>query len=162
LILEFKEKAARYQEELQDWKERKKKAKDDGEDLGEAPEPPILQRVVCSDTTIEKLAEILDENPRGTLLARDELAGWLGSFSRYKAKGAGSDVPNWLEMFRAGTVVVDRKTGEKKTLFVHRAAVSVAGGIQPGVLAKAQTPELLDAGLAARLLMAMPPKLPKV
>src|SRR5262245_2632461 len=64
-------------------------------------------------------------------------------------------------MFRAGTVVVDRKTGERTTLFVHRAAVSVTGGVQPGVLARALTQDFLDAGLAARLLMAMPPKLPK-
>src|SRR5262249_21149401 len=64
-------------------------------------------------------------------------------------------------MFRAGTIIVDRKTAERQTLYVHRAAVSIAGGIQPGVLASALTPEFLDAGLAARLLMAMPPKLPK-
>src|SRR5262249_9743243 len=69
--------------------------------------------------------------------------------------------PNWLEMHRAGTVIVDRKSGERKTLFVQRAAISVTGGIQPGVLARALTPEFLDAGLAARLLMGMPPKLPK-
>ena len=47
------------------------------------------------------------------------------------------------------------------TLFIPRAAVSVTGGIQPGVLAHALTPEFLDAGLAARLLVTMPPKLPK-
>src|SRR5262249_56459517 len=64
-------------------------------------------------------------------------------------------------MFRAGTIIVDRKTAERQTLYVHRAAVSIAGGIQPGVMASALTPEFLDAGLAARLLMAMPPKLPK-
>src|SRR5262249_29981711 len=36
--------------------------------------------------------------------------------------------------------------------------VSITGGIQPGVLARALTPDFLDSGLAARLLMAMPPK----
>src|SRR5262249_50060623 len=124
-------------------------------------EEPVLRRVVCSDTTIEKLAEILEDNPRGTLVARDELAGWLGSFSRYKGKQGGTDLPNWLEMYRAGTVIVDRKTAERRTLFISRAAVSITGGIQPGVLARALTPEFLDAGLAARLLMALPPKQPK-
>src|SRR5262249_17757981 len=87
---------------------------------------------------------------------------WLGSFTRYKGNNGSSDLPNWLEMFRAGTVVVDRKTGTRPTLFVQNAAVSVAGSIQPGVLARALTPEFLDAGLGARLLMAMPPKLPKL
>ena len=39
-----------------------------------------------------------------------------------------------------------------------RAAVSVCGTIQPGTLARALTQDYLDAGLAARLLLAMPPK----
>jgi hypothetical protein len=121
----------------------------------------VLRRVICSDTTIEKLAEILEDNPKGTLVARDELAGWLGSFTRYKGKAGGTDLPNWLEMHRAGTVIVDRKTGERRTLFIQRAAVCVTGGIQPGALARNLTPEFLDSGGAARLLMAMPPKLRK-
>jgi DNA polymerase I-like protein with 3'-5' exonuclease and polymerase domains len=162
LLVEFKAAAAAYQQELADYKAAKKLFdKKEGPDPGDPPEPPVLQRVICSDTTIEKLAQILEDNPRGTLVARDELAGWLGSFCRYKGKGGGTDLPNWLEMYRAGTVVVDRKTGDRPTLFIPHAAVSIAGGIQPGVLVRALTPEFLDAGLAARLLMAMPPKLPK-
>jgi hypothetical protein len=121
--------------------------------------PAGPERVVCSDTTIERLAEILEDNPRGILMARDELAGWLGSFTRYRQ--AGSDLPNWLEMWQAGTIVVDRKTTERKNVVVERAAVSLTGGIQPGVLARALSSDFLDAGLAARLLMAMPPRLPK-
>jgi DNA polymerase I-like protein with 3'-5' exonuclease and polymerase domains len=158
LLQKFKEAMAQFEEELAQWEAEKKKR--DGEP-GEKPQPPILPRVVCSDTTIEKLAEILEDNERGTLAARDELAAWLASFTRYKGRQGGSDLPNWLELHRAGTIVVDRKTGERRTLFVSRAAVSVTGGIQPGVLARTLTPEFLDAGLAARVLMAMPPKLPK-
>jgi hypothetical protein len=120
-----------------------------------------LQRVIVGDTTIEKLGEILEDNPRGTLVARDELAGWIGSFTRYKGKAGGSDVQNWLEVHRAGTVLIDRKTGERRTLFIKRAAASVTGGIQPGVLAKALTADLLDSGLAARLLPCWPPRKPK-
>jgi hypothetical protein len=157
LLAEYREEIRRYQEELASYKEEKRQ----GGDVGPPPEPPILRRVVCSDTTIEKLAEILEDNQRGTLVARDELAGWLGSFCRYKGKAGGTDLPNWLEMFRAGTIIVDRKTGERRTLFVHRAAASVTGGIQPGILVRAMTAEFLDAGLGARLLMAMPPKMPK-
>jgi hypothetical protein len=107
------------------------------------------------------LAEILEDNRRGTLAARDELAGWIGSFTKYKGKQGGSDVPNWLELNRAGTVIIDRKTGERRTLFIKRASVSVTGGIQPGVLAKALTADLLDSGLAARLLPCWPPRVPK-
>ncbi len=49
----------------------------------------MLRRVICSDTTIEKLAEILEDDARGVLVTRDELPGWLNSFSRYKGKAEG-------------------------------------------------------------------------
>jgi DNA polymerase I-like protein with 3'-5' exonuclease and polymerase domains len=162
LLQEFTQRAAEYQAELTAYQAAKKAFdKGEGPDPGARPEPPVLRRVVCSDTTIEKLAAILEDNPRGTLVARDELAGWFGSFTRYKGKAGGTDLPNWLEMHRAGTVIVDRKTGDRPTLFIPHAAASIAGGIQPGVLARVLTTEFLDAGLAARMLMAMPPRLPK-
>ena len=62
------------------------------------------------------------ETPRGLLVARDELAGWLGSFNQYK-QGQGGDVAHWLEMHRAGALLVDRKSGDKTTIHVARAAV---------------------------------------
>ena len=155
LLEEYRKEREVWEAEMEVWE------KADPEDRGDRPEEPRLQKAVCSDATIEKLAEILEDSPRGVLLARDELAGWLGSFSKYKGPKGGTDLPNWLEMFSAGTILVDRKTGPRPCLFVKRAAVSVAGGIQPGVLARALTQEFLDAGLAARLLMAMPPRLPK-
>ncbi len=158
LLAKHKARVAKYREEMQEHQAAKRKAKEGGTDPGAPPAAPLLPRVVVSDTTVEKLAEILEDNPDGILVARDELAGWLGSFTRYKGKAGGTDLPNWLEMHRAGTVIVDRKTSERQTLYIPRAAVSITGGIQPGVLARALTPDFLDAGLAARLLLAMPPK----
>ena len=134
----------------------------DGPDPGDKPAAPTLKRIFCSDTTIERLAELLHDNPRGLLVIRDELSGWLSSFTRYKGKAGGSDLPNWLEMHRAGPIVVDRKTGERKFTFVPRAAVSVIGGIQPGILAGQLTPEFMASGLTARVLFAFPPRRPKV
>jgi hypothetical protein len=159
LIEEHKRAMVRYEHEVAECQEAKRK--DRRGTAEDHPVRPPMRRVVCSDTTIEKLAEIQEDNPRGVLMARDELAGWLASFTRYKGRCGGSDLPNWLEMFRAGTVVVDRKTALKPTLFIQRCAVSVAGGIQPGSLARALNPEFLDAGLGARLLMAQPAKTPK-
>src|SRR6185369_4270855 len=72
---------ADYESALEAWHEAKK-----GE-RGEKPEPPVCERFIVSDTTVEALAPILLENPRGLLLARDELAGWIGSFDRYAGKG---------------------------------------------------------------------------
>jgi Protein of unknown function (DUF3987) len=153
----YREHMKQYKEDMKAYKE----AKDDGTATGPPPEKPVFERVIASDTTIEKVAEILEDNPRGILVARDELAGWLGSFTRYKGKGGGTDLPYWLEIHRAGTILYDRKTGERTTVMVPQAAASVTGGIQPGVLVRALTPEFLDAGLAARLLLAMPTAPPK-
>jgi DNA polymerase I-like protein with 3'-5' exonuclease and polymerase domains len=159
LIERYKGECAEYQQAKEDYDRRAKEAKKAGKEFKEdPPEKPSLVRVVTSDTTIEKLAQLLEDNPRGLLTCRDELGGWLTSFQRYKGNAGGSDLPGWLEMHRAETLIVDRKTGDRPTLFIPRAAVSVCGGIQEGTLARALTVEHFDAGLAARLLMAMPCK----
>ena len=119
---------------------------------------PIMRRVICADTTIERLAEILADNPRGVLTERDELSCWFGSFTRYKGRGGGTDLPHWLQLHRAGMILYDRKTGDRRTVHVRRAAVSLCGTVQPGILARALGPEHVEAGLAARLLLAWPPR----
>jgi hypothetical protein len=160
LLKEYKVRRAAHEEALTRYEEAKRKAKKVGGNPGEPPEEPAEPRIVCSDTTIESLVELLADNPAGLLLARDELDGWLRSFTRYRQQG-GTDLPNWLEMHRAGTIIVDRKTGDRRTYHIPRAAISITGGIQPGVLVRAATSEFFDSGLVARLLMAMPPRVPK-
>jgi hypothetical protein len=146
---------ARWDRDFAEWK-RKKKANDDPP---KKPDPPQAERYIVSDTTVEALAPILLANPRGLLLARDELAGWLGSFDRYAGKGrAGADAANWLSMFNAESIIVDRKTGMPRTIHIPQAAVCVTGGIQPGILQRALGTEHRESGLAARLLLSCPPR----
>jgi 5S rRNA maturation endonuclease (ribonuclease M5) len=142
---------------MKDWE---KSGRKNGEAAPTAPEKPVMQRFYCSDTTVEALAERLEDAPRGLLVARDELSGWLGSFGQYK-QGKGRDEANWLSMFDAGPLVVDRKTGEKPIIYVPRAAACIVGGIQPGILRRMFTAEHYESGLAARFLLAMPPRRPK-
>jgi hypothetical protein len=144
--------------ELAGWE---KKRRQKGGNPGSRPEKPIRRRQVVSDITIEKLAEILEDNPRGVLCARDELSGWLYSLTRYKGRASISDLPNWLEAFRGGPWMVDRKTGDRTSLFVPRATVSICGNLVPGLLQQFLGPEHLDAGLAPRFLLTMPPDLGK-
>ena len=126
----------------------------------EKPEPPHAERCIASSTTMEALAPILLRNPRGVLVAQDELNGWLGSFDRY-AGGKGSDAAHWLSMYSADTIIVDRKTGIPPTIYVPHAAVSIIGGIQPSTLHRALGREHRENGLAARLLLTFPPRYPK-
>lgn len=134
------------------------KKANDGSEPPEEPVKPIWLRFTVSDTTMEALAPILLENPRGVLLARDELRGWMGSFDRYTKGGAGADCSNWLSMYSVEPIIIDRKTGEPRTIYVHSPAVCVTGGIQPDILRRALTAEYFENGLAARLLMACPPR----
>src|SRR5207249_1962604 len=133
----------------------KKRAAKDASLAGEPPrkpEPPNSVRYVVGDVTVEALAPILKANPRGVLLARDELPGWIRSFDRYANGKGGADAAHWLSMHTGESLTVDRKTGMPKTIYVPSAAVSVIGGIQPGVLVRVMTPELRESGMLARLL----------
>ena len=133
------------------------------EDQRDSPEPREA-RYTTQDVTVEGLAALLEDNPRGLTLVRDELSGWLASFGQYKHSG-GADVASWLSIHSAKSIRVDRKTGDKRTRYVPSAAVSVAGTIQPGALARAiqgrGENEHVENGLLARLLLAWPPYTPK-
>lgn len=144
--------------DLADW--RKSKARKKGEPPPDSPAAPIRRRRIVSDTTIEALAALLKENPRGLLLVRDELAGWLKSFDQYKG-GKGGDAQHWLTLHSAGDLIVDRKTGAIRTMYVPHTAVSIAGGIQPEILRESLGREHFEDGLAARLLLAKPPRRPR-
>ena len=118
------------------------------------PEVPVADRCWTDDTTTEALAVLLNQNPRGLLMVRDELAGWF-NFDRYSG-GKGGDVAKWLEMSGGREMVVDRKIGG--TLYVPHASVSITGGIQPQTLRRALGQQHMENGLAARLLLAYPPR----
>src|SRR5262249_18724659 len=146
---------ARWEKDMAAWK----RDNNAGADPPTKPEQPQAERFVASDTTVEALAPILLTNPRGLLLARDELAGWIGSFDRYAGKGrASADAANWLSMFNAESIIVDRKTGIPRTIYVREAALCISGGATPGILRRALAREHRESGLAARLLPAWPPR----
>jgi hypothetical protein len=94
-------------------------------------------------------------------MARDELAGWIGSFDRYAKGRGGSDAAHWLTVHTAQPLIVDRKTGVPATIYVPQASICVCGGIQPDILRRALSREHRESGLAARLLVAHPPRKPK-
>ncbi len=149
----YRDELLRYERDLAGWK----RSKADGDPPIE-PDRPIADRCWCDDSTIEALAVLLMHQPRGLLMARDELAGWLGGFDRY-AQARGADVAKWLEVFGGRSMLVDRKTSG--TIYIPRAAVSIAGAIQPEVLRRALGVEYRENGLAARLLLTWPPRQPK-
>jgi len=105
--------------------------KDPDAELSPLPNRPIkpkCRRKLVEDVTIEKLSDVLADNPGGILAFRDELAGWLASMDAYKQTG-GADRTNWLELYNGGPRVIDRVGRGSWT--VPNWSACVMGGIQP-------------------------------
>lgn len=132
---------------------RNKKA---GESPVAPPVQPICKRFTVGDITTEALAVRLEQNPRGLLQVRDELAGLFGGLNQYKG-GRGNDEAAYLQMHGARPLIMDRKSLDKPSIYVPLASLSIVGAIQPGVLRRIFNRERMESGLAARFLMAYPP-----
>lgn len=118
---------------------------------------PVRTRYRTGDPTTEAVVRILKNNPQGVLLARDELAAWLGSFDRY-AHGA-ADLQFWIEVWGAEQVSLDRVGAGNIT--IPRPAVPIVGTIQPTTLRKKMGAIHFESGFASRLLLCAPPSTPK-
>lgn len=116
---------------------------------------PICRRGLVSDTTLEELAGVLHENPRGVTLVQDELSGWLANFEGLKSRRANT-ATDWLIPFGARTLIVERKGKTRPMLYVPKATMSLTGGIQPDVL-RQSLQRMGNNGIGARLLIAHPP-----
>jgi putative DNA primase/helicase len=102
---------------------------------------PIERRYMTQDATVEKLGEMLRDNPRGLLVFRDELAGWLRTLDKPGREG---DREFYLESWNGtGGYTFDRIG--RGTVHIPAVTVSLIGGIQPGKL-KAYIDEATGAG----------------
>lgn len=123
-------------------------------------EPPSEPRIVTNDATIEKVGALLNENPRGLILLRDELSGWLASMDR---EGHEGDRAFWLECWNGTGAYTCDRIG-RGTVHVEACAVSVLGGAQPGKLGEyvraAVHGGFGDDGLMQRFQLAVYPDLP--
>jgi hypothetical protein len=112
------------------WEKACAKAKKDGDD---EPPKPKLKRLIVTDATIEKLADLGAQcDPRGMLSLHDELSGWLASMDAYKASGSTKDRAAWLEAYNGGPRAIDRVRAG--STFVENWSFTVLGGIQPSVI----------------------------
>ncbi len=82
---------------------------------------------------MEKLQLILSENRRGSLLLKDELAGFL-EFGRYSGGKGSAERAFYLEAYEAGSFTVHRVG--RDTVFIPTCGLTVFGAIQPDRLAE--------------------------
>ena len=94
------------------------------------PDEPTMRRFKTNDATIEKMSELLNENPAGLLLFRDELIGMLASWDK---PGRESDRQFYLEAWNGVLNYTSDRIG-RGTLFTKNLCVSIYGGIQPAKL----------------------------
>ncbi|MGH8291156.1 MAG: YfjI family protein [Steroidobacteraceae bacterium] len=91
---------------------------------------PTCRRYLVNDTTVEKLGEILNENPSGVLLYRDELSGFLRNLER---QGHEADRAFYLECWNGDGAFTYDRIG-RGTLHIAGVCLSILGSIQPGPL----------------------------
>jgi hypothetical protein len=142
-----------FQRETRQWEVERRDAQKASEPAPEQPEAPSMGRCWASDTTVEALVVILEDNPRGLLVYRDELAGWVRSMDQYKG-GKGSDRQHWLNLWSTDEVVVDRKSRMGEPIILAKPFVSLFGGIQPAMLGELRAG--MEDGLMDRFLFAYP------
>jgi hypothetical protein len=91
---------------------------------------PKLRRYSTNDTTVEKLGEILAENPTGLLVSRDELAGLLASWDR---EGREGDRAFFLEAWNGDSSFQTDRIG-RGSIYIENLCISILGGTQPDKL----------------------------
>jgi hypothetical protein len=97
-----------------------------------AEDEPKCKRYLVNDFTVEKLGEMLAENPNGLTVLRDELTGLLSTLKR---EGHQSDRGFLLECWNGtGSYTFDRIG--RGTQHIKAACLALFGTIQPGPLAR--------------------------
>lgn len=118
-------------------------------------------RLTTNDATIEKLGELLKENPNGLLVYRDELYGYLIGLEK---QGREQDRAFYLETWNGdGEFKGDRIV--RGSSHISGLCLSILGGIQPDRLASYFSNVICgntgDDGFFSRFQMTVFPTLPK-
>ena len=94
------------------------------------PVAPIRKRYIINDSTVEKVAALLAENPNGLLLFRDEVTGFIATLEHEKHAG---ERKFYLECHSGKLASTVDRIG-RGTIDIPRLCLSLLGGIQPGPL----------------------------
>jgi hypothetical protein len=116
------------------------------------PKQPCLR---FNDVTVEEVAAVLATGaPKGLVMTRDELAGWLDTMGVYNSGGRSF----WIEAYGGRFYRVGRRKHSGRPIEILHLAVAAYGGTQPDKLAKLLTDA--DDGLLARFQWGWPDPVP--
>jgi hypothetical protein len=120
---------------------------------------PTEKALYVDDVTVEKLATVLQENPRGVAVVRDELTGWVRSMDQYRG-GKGADRQFWLSAWSGSPVSVHRKNQEAGPVRVAHPFIGVIGGLPPDLLSTMRGERAVADGFLDRILFTYPREYP--
>ncbi len=87
-----------------------------------------------SDCTIDKLSELLADNPRGILYCVDEFDSWLGQHDAFSRDGGSRNRGEWMRLYDGGPHQVDRV--KRGSFFVKNWGASVLTATTPAALTR--------------------------
>lgn len=94
----------------------------------DTPTEPIERSFIENDATVEKLGEVLQQNPWGVLAYRDELYGLLTGLDKQGQEGSRAF---YLQRYDGNQGYKFSRIGRGK-VFIPRVCLAMVGGIQPG------------------------------
>lgn len=138
--------------EEEKYKIEKATAIKNGEEPPKKPVPPRETALFVDDVTPEKLSAVLVDNPGGVIWDCDEIKSLLNSFGRYGGAGSGEAAKKrLLTMYSGKNLRLDRK-GQRGSVNISNAWISIFGSIQPEVLPSAFDTEDSQCGFLQRFM----------
>jgi hypothetical protein len=111
---------------------------------------PLAPRLRQHDVTVEKVATLLSAAaPKGLLICRDELAGWIDGMTQYNDAGRSF----WIEAYGGRPYRVERQK-HADPIDIPRLAASVYGNTQPDKVAVLMNGA--DDGMLSRMIWVWP------
>jgi len=135
-MTDYSIKAEAYAGKKDAWKKEVRKAATDGKPTDGMPPPvkpdePIERRLRTNAGSVECLINLLNENPDGLMMFRDELTGWLRNLDKPGKEG---DRQFYLEAWNGNGSGFDYDTFTHGHLHCDSLCLSMLGSIQPGPL----------------------------
>jgi hypothetical protein len=125
-----------------------------GGESDEAPAKPVERKYTFEVATIQAVIKRLSEQKEnGVVWARDELAGLFKSFGQFGKGGENEGLECLLKLWDGSPAQVDR-VFQGDGFIVEETALSVTGGIQPGIFRRIFYDPEDSQGMLARFLVA--------
>jgi hypothetical protein len=136
---------AEYRKKYAEWRDAESQLK-----KGDLHSPkPIKQQIICSKSTGAAREQILNDNPRGALLFRDELRAFFKDLNSY---GGTSDVEDMLSIYQSEPLKVDR-VSDDNIRYADAPFMPIMGGIQTSVMRETFCNDFIKNGFFARFMI---------